>query len=169
MLADPKTMRTTALLDLELINVMPAQHACDVPWWLILGQPGIMISDGKQEFLDLFESRKDQFIRAMERVEDASPPSAGQPRLSARMRDSWSSGRFLVQSRRAEQLRRRRNLLEVSAQGRPRRGHVRRGDTCREGRVSCKARRISSTRIGKRREKTSALADPFLLRRLLGG
>lgn len=95
MLADPKTMRITALLDLEFTNVMPAQYAYDLPWWLILGHPAIMISEGKQEFLDLFEPRKEQFIRAMERVEDTRLPlSAGIPRLSARMRDSWDSGRF---------------------------------------------------------------------------
>ncbi|KAI1426287.1 hypothetical protein F5Y12DRAFT_742660 [Xylaria sp. FL1777] len=95
MLADPKTMRITALLDFEFTNVMPAQYTYDLPWWLILGSPAIMISEGKQEFLDLFEPRKDQFIRAMERAENASslPPPGGQ-RLSARMRDSWDSGRF---------------------------------------------------------------------------
>ena len=53
-----------------------------------------MISDGKQEFLDLFEPRKEQFIRAMERAEDASTLPAMERRLSARMRDSWDSGRF---------------------------------------------------------------------------
>lgn len=95
MLADPKTMRITALVDFEFTNVMPAQYAYDLPWWLILGNPAIMISEGKQEFLDLFEPRKEQFIRAMERVEDTRLPlSAGTPRLSARMRDSWDSGRF---------------------------------------------------------------------------
>lgn len=96
MLADPETMRITALLDLEFTNVMPAQYAYDVPWWLVLGHPAIMVSEGKQEFLDLFEPRKDQFLRAMERVEEASRalPAAGGLRLSRRMRDSWDSGRF---------------------------------------------------------------------------
>lgn len=96
MLADPKTMRITALLDFEFTNAMPAQYAYDLPWWLILGHPAIMISEGKQEFLDLFEPRKEQFIRAVERVEDASSPPlpAGAPRLSGRMRDSWDTGRF---------------------------------------------------------------------------
>lgn len=94
MLADPKTMRITAVLDLEFTNVMPAQFAYDVPWWLLLGQPGILVSEGKQEFLDLFIPRKDQFIHAMERVEARSLLPAGEPRLSARMRDSWDSERF---------------------------------------------------------------------------
>ncbi|KAI5862075.1 hypothetical protein GGS23DRAFT_598088 [Durotheca rogersii] len=94
MLADPKTMRITALLDVEFTNVMPGQYAYDLPWWLILGNPAIMISEGKQEFLDLFEPRKEQFIRAVERAEDASALPAGEQRLSVRMRDSWDSGRF---------------------------------------------------------------------------
>ncbi|KAI1370797.1 hypothetical protein F4677DRAFT_344373 [Hypoxylon crocopeplum] len=92
MLADPRTMRITAVLDFEFTNAMPAQFAYDLPWWLILGQPGILISEGKQEFLDLFELRKEQFIHAMERVEARS--AVKEPRLSARMRDSWDSGRF---------------------------------------------------------------------------
>jgi anti-sigma-K factor RskA len=53
-----------------------------------------LISEGKQEFLDLFEPWKEQFIRAMERVEDTLPLPAGEPRLSTRMRDSWNSQRF---------------------------------------------------------------------------
>ncbi|KAL5317944.1 hypothetical protein ACEPPN_015048 [Leptodophora sp. 'Broadleaf-Isolate-01'] len=36
MLVDPKTMRITALLDFEFTDVMPAQFAYDLPWWLIL-------------------------------------------------------------------------------------------------------------------------------------
>ena len=49
---------------------------------------------GKQEFLDLFEPRKEQFIHAMERVEARLALLAEEPRLSARMRESWDSGRF---------------------------------------------------------------------------
>ncbi|KAI1134810.1 hypothetical protein F5Y05DRAFT_397476 [Hypoxylon sp. FL0543] len=94
MLADPQTMRITAVLDWEFTNVMPAQFAYDLPWWLILGNPAIMISEGKREFLDLFEPRKEQFIRAMERVEARLQLPAEKPRLSARMRDSWNSTRF---------------------------------------------------------------------------
>lgn len=94
MLADPRTMCITALLDFEFTNVMPAQYAYDLPWSLILGHPAIMISQGKQEFLDRLEPRKDQSLRAMERVEDLSPLSAGKRRLSERTRDSWDSKRF---------------------------------------------------------------------------
>jgi hypothetical protein len=97
MLVNPETMEITALLDFEFTNVMPAQFAYDLPWWLILRQPGIEVSEGeagKQKFLDLFEPRKDQFIHAMERVEARSAQPAGEPLLSARMRDSWDSGRF---------------------------------------------------------------------------
>ena len=94
MLADPETMRITALLDIEFTNAMPAQYAYDLPWWLILGNPAILISEGKQAFLDLFEPRKEQYIRAMERAEGAFPLPLEEPRLSTRMRDSWDSGRF---------------------------------------------------------------------------
>ncbi|KAK0111011.1 hypothetical protein ONS95_001391 [Cadophora gregata] len=94
MLVDPETMRITALLDFEFTNAMPAQFAYDLPWWLILQQPGIEVSEGKQKFLDLFEPRKEQFLCAMERVEARTTMPAGELRLSARMRESWDSGRF---------------------------------------------------------------------------
>lgn len=97
MLINPETMEITALLDFEFTNVMPAQFAYDLPWWLILRDPGIEVSEGeagKQKFLDLFEPRKEQFIHAMESVEARSAQPAGEPLLSARMRDSWESGRF---------------------------------------------------------------------------
>lgn len=95
MLVDPTTLRITAVFDFEFTNVMPAQFAYDVPWWLLLQPPAVWLRDGKMEdFLRDFEPRKDQFIRAMERVEVSSWPLAGELRLSARMRDSWNSGRF---------------------------------------------------------------------------
>jgi len=95
MLADPETLRITAVLDFEFTNAMPAQFAYDPPWWLLLKQPASWVREGRmQEFLDLFEPRKEQFIRAIERAEARSPPAAGQPFLSVQMRDSWDSGRF---------------------------------------------------------------------------
>lgn len=106
MLIDPDTLRITAVFDFEFTNVMPAQYSQDVPWWLLLLHPGEWLRDNKMdEFLRLFEPRKDQFIRAVERVEEeqimaaggaGAPllPSAGEPRLSARMRESWDSNRF---------------------------------------------------------------------------
>lgn len=93
MLVDAKTMRITALLDFEFTNVMPAQFAYDLPWWLTLQSPSIKVGEGRQEFLDLFEPRKEQFIHAMERVEVRSGLPAGE-RLAARMRESWDSNRF---------------------------------------------------------------------------
>jgi hypothetical protein len=87
MLIDPKTMYITALLNFEFTNVMPAQFAYNLPWWLILQPPGIGVSERKQAFLDLFEPQKEQFIHVIERVEARSALPAREPRLSARMRD----------------------------------------------------------------------------------
>lgn len=95
MLVDPKTLRITAVIDFEFTNAMPAQFAYDVPWWLLIQPPSVWLRDDKlKEFIRLFEPRKDQFIRAMERAEARSSLPAGEPRLSARMRDSWDSRRF---------------------------------------------------------------------------
>ncbi|KAH8746937.1 kinase-like domain-containing protein [Diaporthe sp. PMI_573] len=95
MLVDPKTLRITAVFDFEFTNVMPAQFAYDVPWWLLLQPPAVWLRDGNMEdFLRLFEPRKDQFIRAVERAEARSSLPAGETPLSARMRDSWNSRRF---------------------------------------------------------------------------
>ncbi|KAG9229911.1 hypothetical protein BJ875DRAFT_537459 [Amylocarpus encephaloides] len=65
MLVNPETMEITALLDFEFTNVMPAQFAYDLPWWLLLRDPA-----------------------------SRSSRPTGEPLLSARMRDSWDSGRF---------------------------------------------------------------------------
>lgn len=98
MLADPETLRITAVLDLEFTNALPAQYAYDVPWWLLLRNPAAAVSEGRQQqLLDLLEPRKEQYIRAVERAEARLPrpgPAPGEPRLSARVRDSWDSGRF---------------------------------------------------------------------------
>ncbi|KAK2059799.1 hypothetical protein LY76DRAFT_615514 [Colletotrichum caudatum] len=64
---------------------MPAQFTYDVPWWL----------EGKvREFLNMFQPRKEQFIRAMERAEAKAPLATEETSLSACMRDSWNTGRF---------------------------------------------------------------------------
>lgn len=91
---DPDTFRITAVLDFEFTNAMPAQFAHDPPWWLLLLAPHTWLERGnEEEFLDHFIPRMEQFIRAVERAEEKSP-STEEPRLSARMRDSWDSGRF---------------------------------------------------------------------------
>ncbi|KAI1503610.1 kinase-like domain-containing protein [Biscogniauxia marginata] len=95
MLVDPKTLRITAVFDLEFTNIMPAQFTYDVPWWLLLQPPAVWLRDNEMEkFLRLFRPRNDQFIRAMERAEAKSSLPAGEPCLSARMRDSWDTRRF---------------------------------------------------------------------------
>ncbi|KAI9704074.1 MAG: hypothetical protein M1836_006935 [Candelina mexicana] len=98
MLADPKTLRITALLDFEFTNTMPAQFAYDPPWWLLLLGPDMWLEHRTmEEFLARYEPKLEQFLRALERVEAKSESrgkQAGGPHLSTRMRDSWRTGRF---------------------------------------------------------------------------
>ncbi|KAK2751665.1 phosphotransferase enzyme family protein [Colletotrichum kahawae] len=95
MLVDPDTLEITAVLDFEFTNALPAQYVYDVPWWLLLRRPIILLEKmTMEEFLNLFIPRKDQFIRAVERIEAQSGMRAGNDRLSVRMQESWDSGRF---------------------------------------------------------------------------
>ncbi|KAF4339182.1 kinase-like domain protein [Fusarium beomiforme] len=95
MLIDPETLRIVAVFDFEFTNAMPAQFVYDVPWWLLLQPPAVWLRQNKlEEFLRLFEPRKDQFIRSMERAEAKMSSQTQQLPLSTRMRDSWNSGRF---------------------------------------------------------------------------
>lgn len=64
MLLNPKMLHITIVFDFKFTNVMPAQFAYDVQWWLLLQPPAVWLKDGKmEEFLRLFEPRRDQFIR----------------------------------------------------------------------------------------------------------
>ncbi len=98
MLVDPDTLRITAVLDFEFTNTMPAQFAYDPPWWLLLLGPDMWLERySMKEFLSRYVPKMERFLRALERVEAKSaltgePPE--EPRLSARMRDSWKTGRF---------------------------------------------------------------------------
>jgi hypothetical protein len=98
MLVNPETLQITAVLDLEFTNAMPAQFAYDPPWWLLLSGPDLWLDRGSvEEFKTLYEPRMEQFIRALEEVENM-PGSGGKqpigPHPSARMRTSWTDGRF---------------------------------------------------------------------------
>jgi len=98
MLINPETLCITAVLDFEFTNIMPAQFTYDPPWWLLLSGPEMWLDRcSMEEFLARYEPRMEQFLRALERVEEESAlrrkrPSG--PHLSARMRDSWRAGRF---------------------------------------------------------------------------
>lgn len=98
MLVDPVTFQITAVLDFEFTNVMPAQFTYDPPWWLLLSGPEAWLDRGAvDEFRDLYEPRMEQFLRALEQAESMSAQRGerpAEPPLSARMRESWSSGRF---------------------------------------------------------------------------
>ncbi|KAH7317227.1 hypothetical protein BKA65DRAFT_515597 [Rhexocercosporidium sp. MPI-PUGE-AT-0058] len=97
MLVNPETLCITALLDFEFTNTMPAQFTYDPPWWLLLSGPEMWLDRcSMEEFLACYEPRMEQFLRALERMEEESAfkkrPSG--PSLSTRMRDPWRTGRF---------------------------------------------------------------------------
>jgi hypothetical protein len=93
MLADPETLKITAVLDWEFTHAIPAQFSYDPPWWLLLKGPSFFLENHRmQEFLTRYKPRLEQFLRALKRVEARSPPV--EPTLSTRMRESWESGRF---------------------------------------------------------------------------
>ncbi|EEU37264.1 uncharacterized protein NECHADRAFT_37089 [Fusarium vanettenii 77-13-4] len=98
MLVDPETFQITAVLDFEFTNAMPAQFTYDPPWWLLLSGPEVWLDRGSiEEFRNLYEPRMKQFLQALELVEETSVPGGQkltEPRLSARMLESWRSGRF---------------------------------------------------------------------------
>ncbi|KAG5798293.1 hypothetical protein H9Q69_002690 [Fusarium xylarioides] len=98
MLVDPDTLQITAVLDFEFTNAMPAQFTYDPPWWLLLSGPETWLERFSiEEFRDQYEPRMEQFLQALEVVQGTSVPGGKQlaePPLSARMRDSWRSGRF---------------------------------------------------------------------------
>jgi hypothetical protein len=98
MLVNPETLYITAILDFEFTNAMPAQFTYDPPWWLLLSGPEVWLDRcSMKEFLSLYEPRMEQFLRALERVEQESVLGSKQPSglpLSSRMRDSWRTKRF---------------------------------------------------------------------------
>ena len=98
MLIDEDTLEITAVLDIEFTNITPAQFAYDPPWWLLLLGPDMWLEHRSMEdFLALYRPRLDQFLRALEKVEtelEYEGDQPGKPYLSARMRDSWDTGRF---------------------------------------------------------------------------
>ncbi|OAA33341.1 Protein kinase-like domain protein [Moelleriella libera RCEF 2490] len=98
MLIDPETLQITAVFDLEYTNAMPAQFTYDPPWWLLLSSPDVWLDRGSpEEFQALYEPRMEQFLRALEEVENISVSPGRkpiEPSLSARMRESWTEKRF---------------------------------------------------------------------------
>lgn len=79
---------------------MPAQFIYDPPWWLLLRGPDVWLDrNGGDEFLAQYVPRMEKFLSALERVEEKSALAGHrglerEPSLSARMRDSWKTGRF---------------------------------------------------------------------------
>jgi hypothetical protein len=97
-LINPETLRITAVLDFEFTNSMPAQFTYDPPWWLLLSGPERWLDCcSMEDFLTCYEPRMEQFLRALELVEEESALKGEQPSgppLSTRMRDSWRTRRF---------------------------------------------------------------------------
>jgi hypothetical protein len=96
MLIDPKTLRITAVLDLEFMNSMPSQYLSEPPWWLLLAGPDSYLFRGRtmDEFLAAYEPRLKQFLKAMQRAERARGIPHGNNALSNLMRESWLTKRF---------------------------------------------------------------------------
>lgn len=96
MLVDPKTLRITAVLDLEFTNAMPGQFASESPWWLLLVGPEAYLFRGRttEEFKAAYEPRLEQFLRAMQRVERTKGLAINDRSLSNRMLESWKTNRF---------------------------------------------------------------------------
>lgn len=93
-IADPETYKIQGIIDWEFTHAMPAQLSYDPPPWLILKGPSFWLeSYDMKEFVTRYEPKLKQFLAAMERVEDAKSPPV-EPRLSARMRESWENGQF---------------------------------------------------------------------------
>ncbi|KAJ5382867.1 hypothetical protein N7517_000778 [Penicillium concentricum] len=97
MLIDPETLQITVVLDFEFTNAMPAEFTYDPPWWQLLSGPEMWLDRClMDEFVTLYEPRMEQFLRALERVENEFELECKQPglSLSTRMRDLWRTGRF---------------------------------------------------------------------------
>jgi hypothetical protein len=96
MLIDPKTLRITAVLDLEFTNSMPGQYSSEPPWWLLLAGPDSYLFRGRtmEELLAAYEPRLEQFLQAMQRAERARGIPQGNNLLSSLMRESWLTKRF---------------------------------------------------------------------------
>lgn len=95
-LVDPKTLRITAVLDLEFTNAMPSQYSSEPPWWLLLAGPDSYLFRGRtmEEFMTAYEPRLGQFLQAMQRAEGARGTPRDEKPLSSLMRESWVSKRF---------------------------------------------------------------------------
>ncbi|EKJ75895.1 hypothetical protein FPSE_04075 [Fusarium pseudograminearum CS3096] len=81
-----------AAIDWEFTYIAPTQFSLDPPWWLLLEAPE-MWSSGIDNWADVYDERLKTWLLAMEETEIGaieSPPF----KLSAYMRESWSSGRF---------------------------------------------------------------------------
>ena len=96
MLVDPKTLRITAVLDLEFTNAMLGQYLSNPPWWLLLAGPDLYLFRGHtiEEFVAAYEPRLEQFLQTMQRAERARRTLHNKKPLSSLIRELWLTKRF---------------------------------------------------------------------------
>ncbi|KAM7198513.1 phosphotransferase-3 [Rhypophila sp. PSN 637] len=91
--------KVLGVIDWEFAYAAPTQFALDCPWWLLLDSPE-MWDAGVDDWIAKYTSRLETWLSAMEEVErdyGSLEQPVGSPtplRLSAYMRESWSTGRF---------------------------------------------------------------------------
>ncbi|QPC78169.1 hypothetical protein HYE68_008921 [Fusarium pseudograminearum] len=81
-----------AAIDWEFTYVAPTQFSLDPPWWLLLEAPE-MWSSGIDDWAGVYNERLEIWLLAMEDTENAETGTSPF-KLSAYMRESWSSGRL---------------------------------------------------------------------------
>lgn len=96
-LVNKASLQITAVLDFEFTNAMPTQFAEEPPWWLLLRGPARRLDEGEtiEEFVELYQPRLEQFLRALEHEEVRTGVIHDQKQcLSSLMRNSWNGGNF---------------------------------------------------------------------------
>ncbi|KAF2276615.1 phosphotransferase family protein [Westerdykella ornata] len=90
--------RVLAVIDWEFTYAAPAEFTFNPPWWLLLEAPEYWIR-GFEDWCRVYEPRMKTFIRVMSERENAFIEKGRmkeEERLSVRMMESWTSGRFWI-------------------------------------------------------------------------
>jgi hypothetical protein len=75
---------------------MPSQYASELPWRLLLIEPGSYLLRDRNigNFVEAYEPRLEQALKAMRRVEKTRHGADRERPLSCLMRESWTTKRF---------------------------------------------------------------------------